>query len=734
MADQKFIQGQIYTLYGAGIVTTDTSITVAASFATPDGTLITTSDLGPQNWGTLAPNTSNEEAFSFTGVTQNGDGTATLTGVVRGLLFVSPYTTSAALKQNHQGGTELILSNNPGMYDDFASESTDETITGAWTFTQFPVKSGSTTPTAAGELSPKAYVDLVGTGTANYDQNLVAAVAGATVAAGEVVYLKETDGEWYLADASTSSTCENLILGIAQGAGTDGNSIAGGVLIAGIDKNATYTAGAKYYATDVAGALGTSAGTVEVLIGTGDANNNLILEHVPTNETVTADEKDALVGNNGTPATGNKYVTQTGLQLQGENYATSTTGNDTYVVTLSPVPAAYVAGMVVRFKPDTANTEAATLNVNGLGAKNITKNGTETLATSDIRANHVVTVVYDGTQFQLNNRAAQVVKFGGDGSDGVLNVTSGTTNIDASSANYVVKNYSSINVSAGATLGLTNAASDGTVLILKCSGNVTIAGTIDLNGKGADGGPSGGVSAIGAVGTTAIDILDTSSHTGGVASFKSKASGGLQFDDNLFFYPTADADRLYRRFLQLAPGSGGSSGTGNQNGDGTGGKGGDGGGALLIECAGSWNFTGTIDISGEDGDDGSAGTNNGGGGGGGGCAGMLIALYNSLTANSGTVDASGGAGGDAVGGTSTGNQSGGGGGGGGGSYSDDGGDGGDGGNDGNNGNNGSNSTTASGGGGGGGEGGGPGTTGGTGGTANTSDTNHYVIAENLWFT
>ena len=84
---------------------------------------------------------------------------------------------------------------------------------------------------------------------------------------------------------------------------------------------------------------------------------------------------------------------QTGAQV----YAASTTGNDTYVVTLSPAITAYTNGMEIRFKPDTANTGNATLNVNGLGAFNILKNHDQTLETGDIEANQIVVVVFNDT-------------------------------------------------------------------------------------------------------------------------------------------------------------------------------------------------------------------------------------------------------------------------------------------------------------------------------------------------
>jgi hypothetical protein len=42
-------------------------------------------------YGTIAPKTSSSEFISFTGITQNADGTATLTGVTRGLAKKYPF-------------------------------------------------------------------------------------------------------------------------------------------------------------------------------------------------------------------------------------------------------------------------------------------------------------------------------------------------------------------------------------------------------------------------------------------------------------------------------------------------------------------------------------------------------------------------------------------------------------------------------------------------------------------
>lgn len=79
---------------------------------------------------------------------------------------------------------------------------------------------------------------------------------------------------------------------------------------------------------------------------------------------------------------------------------------DTYVVTLDPVPLAYVTGEHYRFKANTANTGACTVNFNSLGAKTIKKAAggiTTDLTDNDIRAGQWVDLVYDGTNMQMQS-------------------------------------------------------------------------------------------------------------------------------------------------------------------------------------------------------------------------------------------------------------------------------------------------------------------------------------------
>jgi hypothetical protein len=96
------------------------------------------------------------------------------------------------------------------------------------------------------------------------------------------------------------------------------------------------------------------------------------------------------------------------LTLDGPvNYGVDAGASDTYVVTLSPAPTAYVAGMLISFTVNTANTGAATINVNGLGAVSLVKGANAALADNDLIVNRTYLAVYDGTRFDVINPAAQ---------------------------------------------------------------------------------------------------------------------------------------------------------------------------------------------------------------------------------------------------------------------------------------------------------------------------------------
>lgn len=90
-------------------------------------------------------------------------------------------------------------------------------------------------------------------------------------------------------------------------------------------------------------------------------------------------------------------------QIQDGGYMmlASVSGADTITATISPAITAYALGQFFTFVSAGANTGAVTLNINTIGAKAVTKEGTTALAAGDIASGAVVNVVYDGTQFQL---------------------------------------------------------------------------------------------------------------------------------------------------------------------------------------------------------------------------------------------------------------------------------------------------------------------------------------------
>jgi len=99
------------------------------------------------------------------------------------------------------------------------------------------------------------------------------------------------------------------------------------------------------------------------------------------------------------------FIEQDGSQI----FAADAGANDTYVIALDPAISAYVTGMVVSFSANTVNTGAATININGLGAKAILKNHNIVLENGDIEAGQVVNLVYDGTQFQMQSQLGNQV-------------------------------------------------------------------------------------------------------------------------------------------------------------------------------------------------------------------------------------------------------------------------------------------------------------------------------------
>ena len=92
---------------------------------------------------------------------------------------------------------------------------------------------------------------------------------------------------------------------------------------------------------------------------------------------------------------------QTIAGLDDTTLSADASGTDTYTATITPAITAYAAHQRFYIKFPNANTGAATLNLNSLGAKSIKKNGNTDLAATDIKTGQIYCLAYDGTNFQI---------------------------------------------------------------------------------------------------------------------------------------------------------------------------------------------------------------------------------------------------------------------------------------------------------------------------------------------
>jgi hypothetical protein len=181
---RKFVATKVTRLSSAAAVGA-TSITVAELSDRESNTLAMT-DFGTKAFGVIDPGGSSEEMFSFTGISST-----TLSGVSN-LAMKTPYTETSGLSRAHASGVRVVLQTNaPSMFNESANRLNDETVTQTWTFTDpnIPTMDSYSAPTNDEQLATKKYVDDTATGTTNVDKLIVSGTAGATVAAGECVYL-----------------------------------------------------------------------------------------------------------------------------------------------------------------------------------------------------------------------------------------------------------------------------------------------------------------------------------------------------------------------------------------------------------------------------------------------------------------------------------------------------------------------------------------------------------------
>lgn len=253
----------------------------------------------------------------------------------------------------------------------------------------------------------------------------------------------------------------------------------------------------------------------------------------------------------------------------------------------------------------------------------------------------------------VNVRAQNTFNSGSTGADGAF---APTTTQSIAVPDSGVFNFTTVNIPTGVTITFTRNSTNKPLTIL-ASGDVVIAGVINVDGKVGNANGSGGFGGPGAFNGGAGGYGFDQSFTGvpgdgpgaggggiGSSTISNPGSGGgagYATNGNPGATGTVSGQAGPRfgtvTILPLVGGSGGGGG-GARNND-RGGAGGGGGGAILIASSGSITFSGSILARGGNGGSGNAG-------GGGGSGGAIRFISNTITGN-GSSNVSGGSGGGA---------------------------------------------------------------------------------------
>jgi hypothetical protein len=192
---------------------------------------------------------------------------------------------------------------------------------------------------------------------------------------------------------------------------------------------------------------------------------------------------------------------QYGQLQKGATTIATVTGTDTLVGTLAPALTAYAAGNLFSFVAAATNTGAATININSLGAKSITKQGTTALVAGDIVINQISLIEYDGTRFQLLNPSSN---------SNVTSISFGSTGLTPATA-------TSGAVSVAGTLAIANGGTGTTsTTFVNLASNVT--GTLPVlnGGTGVTSSTGSGSNVLSTSPTLVTPLLGTP--TSGVAT------------------------------------------------------------------------------------------------------------------------------------------------------------------------------------------------------------------------
>lgn len=486
----------------SGITSTATSMTLV-SITSDDGVTLTNG----ATYGFVIDEGSASEEYVI-GTLNTADNT--VTGMTRGVSTLTGNTAVTTLQKTHRRGASVKITDHPVLTVLTRVVNGTETLPNALTY------ASGVGPINSSDITDKEYVlSVVSGGSVSFEKVVVAGTAGETIAAGNVVYLKASDGYWWKADADDLATLDGVQLGIAQGSGTASNAISNGVLLRGLDANNTGTAGSSVYISNTAGGVSTSAGTNSRIIGQYKPSSGGLYFDPVYSQTVTVREKAAISGGStfGTPSSTNKFITQeynssaTGLPTIQTFTAQSTTHGDNttrYDIT-NP------SGTTFRYTYDTVGTdpgitdvtfpigshvliESTVLNSNNTGYFAVTGSGTryfEVTNASGVAENDKV--ITDGyvrkATAQTYTKPANVkyikveLQGGGAGGQGA-GVNSNFTGVSGGSGAYAQKQYATASLSATETIyvGLGGYSESGNSTSGKRAGSPSIFKSVSAGG------------------------------------------------------------------------------------------------------------------------------------------------------------------------------------------------------------------------------------------------------------
>lgn len=389
-------------------------------------------------YGTIAPQSNSSEFISFTGITQNADGTATLTGITRGLGRSFPYTASSTLRQVHSGQSIFILSNAPQLYNEYVTKRNDETISGIKNFSILPTS--SLVATTSTQFVTKSLLDSTANAGAATSTESVTGIVRLATALQTASSTASTSNTPYVIQAQNATSTYNSATAPLKVVVTQNN---GKIDPNFLDKSANYIWTGNNYSTASTTFLATTT-----IVASSATNKALVLNTVPYAFPSSQGAASTYLGNDGS---GN--LTWNSLST----FIWSTT-----------TPAAYTGSSLTVF--------SRTITANTLGTQNVIKGKFFASWTDSAAATRQLTLTYGGATCAQTNAV--------DGVDGAtygfveFMVIESGTNIQRCSLSYLGSN-------TGASGAINTFALQGTgTASVTQSSNQTLALTIAQNTSG----------------------------------------------------------------------------------------------------------------------------------------------------------------------------------------------------------------------------------------------------------